>query len=126
MRRDHPRFFGRPNVHHYFPLTKCLLIKLKYPTEILANGVPTEKKTKTDSFKWSCNELEPTFSLYYRGHLDVHRSSVEDPRASIKEKQDKHAKNVAGALKKRRTGKGNVKNSSTSPENISEVVFFYI
>ena len=64
------------------------------------------------------------FIIFYRGHLDVHRSSVEDPRASIKEKQDKHAKNVAGALKKRRTGKGNVKNSSTSPENISEVVFF--
>ena len=49
------------------------------------------------------------FIIFYRGHLDVHRSSVEDPRASIKEKQHKHAKNVAGALKKRRTGKGNVK-----------------
>ena len=41
------------------------------------------------------------FITFYRGHFDVHRSSVEDPRASIKEKQHKHAKNVAGALKKK-------------------------
>ena len=89
--------------------------------------MPTEK-TKTDSFKWSCNELlrADIFILFYRGHFDVHRSSVEDPRASIKEKQHKHAKNVAGALKKEEQGRGTLKNSSTSPENISEVVFFYI
>ena len=65
------------------------------------------------------------FIIFYRGHLDVDRSSVEDPRASIKEKQDKHAKNVAGALKKRRTGKGNVKKLVNFPgKHFRSCIFF--
>ena len=65
--------------------------------------------------------------IFYRGHLDVHRSSVEDPRASIKEKQHKHAKNVAGALKKRRTGKGNVKKLVNFPgKHFRSCIFLHL
>ena len=90
-------------------------------------GLQKKRLKQTLSSGVAMNYLEPTFSFYFIEVILMYIGVV----LRIQEHQSRRnntsmPKMLLVHLKKEEQGRGTLKNSSTSPENISEVVFFYI